>query len=332
MFMRMIPAAHSRRVVVVWESFLTRPGFKSGAVRRALCSSTTSDNGDINNDDETSPKQLVTWGTKPVPDRPDRSIGFLTLNSPSTYNALTVEMGKEFSALCHELTEKITFDQDVAAIVLRGGGDKAFSAGGNLEWLHSLRSKSVHANADQMVRFYKSFLSIRDIPVPIIASLQGPAVGAGAGLALACDLRTAVKGHRIILGLNFTRLGIHAGMGSAHWLMRALGGSQGTLNELLLTGRMLSGEECLELGLVNRLSEDSNECAWNLAVEIARRHPVAVRTMIQTLRARQDEGLEGALQREAYAQAVCYAREDWGRGLESVVKKQEPIFDPYHSL
>jgi enoyl-CoA hydratase len=275
---------------------------------------------------------LVQWDVRPLPDCPSRFVGTITLNSPLTYNALTVEMGVEFSALCREITQNLTNveHQEVVAIVLQGGGDKAFSAGGNFDWLHSLRHKSVHANTDAMLQFYRAFLCVRQLPVPVIAALQGPAVGAGAGLALACDLRTAVSNKRIILGLNFTRLGIHAGMGVSHSLLQA-GVPSAVLNELLLTGKSLSGEECLELGLVNRLATNATKAAWELASEIGKGHPVAVRTMLQTLRQRQDQGLEQALQREAYAQAVCYAREDWGRGVHAVAEKRDPVFDPYHS-
>lgn len=268
---------------------------------------------------------LVNYEVKPL-QHDDGQVGVITLNSPATYNALTVEVGVEFSKLCRD----ICHDPHLSAVIVTGAGGKAFSAGGNFQWLHSLRDQSVHANTDAMLQFYRAFLGIRKIAVPTIAAMPGPAVGAGAGLALACDLRTAVP-HKKLLGLNFTRLGIHAGMGTSHLLEKALGSRTGILNEILLTGKTLSGEECLELGLVNRLSDDSFDAAWELAEELATRHPVAVRTMLQTLRQKQDEGLEQALQREAFAQAVCYARQDWGVGVDAVAEKREPVFDPYHS-
>ena len=262
----------------------------------------------------------------------ETKIGTITLQSPRQYNALTLDMGNEFSALITQITRDLTLGcQNINAIVLQGMGDDAFSAGGNTDWLHSLKDNSVHANADLMIQLYHKFLCIRKVPVPVVAALHGPAIGAGAGLALACDLRTAAPKPNI-LGLNFTRLGIHSGMGCSHLLLRALGGGPSAImNEILLTGKVLSGREAMDLGLVNRLRDDAKAAAYELAREITTaQHPVAVRTMLQTLRQRQDEGLERALQREAFAQAVCYSRGDWGEGVAAAVEKRDPVFDDYH--
>jgi enoyl-CoA hydratase len=239
-------------------------------------------------------------------------------------------MGRCFSHLIHTIADDLTRGvQDVNAIVLQGQGDRAFSAGGNFDWLRSLKLNAVHQNADLMLQFYQSFLCVRKLPVPVIAALQGPAIGAGAGLALACDMRTAAPKPNI-LGFNFSRLGIHSGMGGSHLLESALGGPSAIMNEILLTGRVLSGQESFELGLVNRLEDDAKAAAYELARNIGQQHPVAVRSMVQTLRQRQDQGLDQALQREALAQALCYNREDWGEGVNAVAEKRDPIFDPYH--
>jgi enoyl-CoA hydratase/carnithine racemase len=123
-------------------------------------------------------------------------------------------------------------------------------------------------------------------------------------------------------------------MGGTHLLEVALGGPSAKLNEILLTGKILSGEEAFELGLVNRLvdtAEEAKSAALELASSIAdHTHPVAVRTMLQTIRQRQDAGLEAALQREAFAQAVCYSRRDWGEGVHAVADRRPPQFHGYH--
>ena len=92
---------------------------------------------------------------------------------------------------------------------------------------------------------------------------------------------------------------------------------------------MLSGYEPLELGVVNRVAEDAKCAAYKLASKIADQHPVAIRTMLQTIRQRQGDGLEQSLQREAL-QAICYNRADWWEGVDALSEKRDPVFDSYH--
>lgn len=270
-------------------------------------------------------------------------IGHLTLCSPHNYNALTVESGKSFAKVVQHIIHDVLTEQDIRAIILTGQG-KAFSAGGNLDWLRSLHHNATHANADAMMAFYNDFLCIRQVPVPVIAAIQGPAMGAGAGLALACDLRV-MDARYGKLGLHFTQLGIHTGMGASHFLQKAVQ-SSAALNEILLNGKILSAQECRECGLLNRLCSQANtdddnengietskttaEASYELATELTQRHPVALRLLVQTLRAQQDEGLVLALQREALAQALCYSRQDWGEGVNAIAEKRQPHFDGYH--
>ena len=151
-----------------------------------------------------------------------------------------------------------------------------------------------------------------------------------AGLALACDLRVGVPKAKL-LGLNFTQLGIHSGMGASHFVRLAVPCST-KATEFLLRGATLSGEEALQWGLLNRLApvNQAVEEAHALAHDVVHQtHPVALRLMVQTLRAQQNVGLEQALQREAMAQAICYHRNDWGEGLRAVAEKRSPHFDGY---
>jgi enoyl-CoA hydratase/carnithine racemase len=103
-------------------------------------------------------------------------------------------------------------------------------------------------------------------------------------------------------------------------------GSSAKVNEILLTGKVLSGEEAYDLGIVNWLADDAKAEAYALAKEVAQQNPLAVRTMIQMLRAQQDHGLQAALHREAYAKALSYNREDWGEGLDAALEKWDPAF------
>jgi len=273
-----------------------------------------------------STDNLVSWEVNP-----STKVGTITLQSPESFNALTVEMGEAFFNLVTQIRHDLTDGkQNVNAVVLQGAGDKAFSAGGNVEWLKSLRHNTVPENEELMLKFYKSFMSIRKVPVPVVAALQGPAVGAGCCLALACDLRVAKKGHPRILGFTFSKLGIHSGMGGSY-LLQNVASSRAISNELLLTGKTIGGDEAYRLGLVNRLSEEDPKVdAHLLAEEVANQNPMAIRTMIQTLRYQQDKGLDEALRVEAKNQAICYGRDDWGEGVVAAIEKREPVFDDYH--
>ena len=271
---------------------------------------------------------MVSWTV----DETDR-VGTLTLRSPTTtYNALTVEMGQEFERMIDQISKELNHSSNVQAIVLQGHGDQAFSAGGHLEWLKSLKHHSVHANTDAMLQFYQSFLCLRQkIPVPVIAALSGPAMGAGACLALACDLRVAASGHVPLLGFPFSKLGIPSGMGGLY-LLQQQGISSAKAIEILLLGLTLTGEEAEELGLINHLvaANQVKATAHDLARTIAKRHPVAVRSLIRSWRLGTDQGLAEAIHRDAHAQAMCYHREDWGRGLDAVAEKRDADFDAYH--
>ena len=271
---------------------------------------------------------LVTWSVDEA-----TKVGTITLQSPRTYNALTVEMGRDFERVITKIEKELYNQSNVQAIVLQGEGEEAFSAGGNLKWLLSLHEHSVHANVDAMIQFYTSFLCLRQkIPVPVIAALPGPAMGAGACLALACDLRVAAEGQVRVLGFPFSKLGIPSGMGGLY-LLQKQGLSASKATEILLLGHTLTGEEANELGLINRLvpANQVKSAAHELAAEIATRHPVAVRSMIRTWRLGQDAGLADALYRDAHAQAMCYNRNDWGQGLKAVAEKRHADFDSYHS-
>jgi enoyl-CoA hydratase/carnithine racemase len=206
----------------------------------------------------------------------------ITLNCPTTYNALTVEMGHTFrtklSILQNYLHDGSIKNANVC--ILRGAG-KAFSSGGKLDWLHSRRNVPAHVNADIMLDFYKSYLtSLRSLQLPTIAAIHGPAIGAGACLALACDLRVMTCTTNI--GFNFVSLGIHSGMGASHFLPKTIGRT--AANHVLLTGQILNGTQACNLGLVNRLVDTSDQVfteATALAKEIAHQNPLAIRRYVR---------------------------------------------------
>jgi len=131
-------------------------------------------------------------------------------------------------------------------------------------------------------------------------------------------------------------------MGGSYLLPQAIGPSAAT--EALLTAKVFNGTEAHQVGLLHRLissssSEDTSdnqsnrvkEAAHALASQIAQQHPLATRSMTRSIRLQHDSNLEMALHREAHAQAMCYARSDWGKGLDALVARVPPTFDDYHN-
>jgi enoyl-CoA hydratase/carnithine racemase len=173
----------------------------------------------------------------------DRQDGIvtLTLNHPENLNAMTPAMGDEVTDLVQTLKD----DQAARVLILTGAG-RAFCAGGAKG---NLQSRTAGSATESPKTFYKRFLSLRQLEIPTIAAINGPAVGAGFCVALACDMRVAATNAR--MGLNFVRLGIHPGMAGTYTTPRIVGMAKAC--EVIFTGRLYTGEEAFALGLVNRV-------------------------------------------------------------------------------
>ncbi|MEW6283246.1 MAG: enoyl-CoA hydratase/isomerase family protein, partial [Candidatus Eremiobacterota bacterium] len=159
-------------------------------------------------------------------------VGQILLNDPDRLNAMGEEMAGAMRALVDELR-----GHRPRVLVLTGAG-RAFSAGGDLEMLERKRATGVERNRPLMLEFYASYLGLLELEVPLVAAVNGHAVGAGAVLACACDVRLADPAARF--AFPFARLGLHPGMG-ATWFVPRVAGAAAT--ELLLTGRMIGAEE-----------------------------------------------------------------------------------------
>lgn len=240
----------------------------------------------------------------------------LTLNHPENLNAMTVEMGDEVVDLVRTLKE----DKDARVLILTGAG-RAFCAGGAKGNLQS-RTAGSHTEAPKV--FYKRFLSLRQLEIPTIAAINGPAVGAGFCVALACDMRVAAAHAR--MGLNFVRLGIHPGMAATYTTPRIVGMAKAC--EVIFTGKLYTGEEAFALGLVNRVvsQEQVMEEALALAREIASNAPIAVRLAKLALYKGDADLLDAAIEVESEHQAYTWATEDAKEGITAMSEKRAPKF------
>jgi enoyl-CoA hydratase/carnithine racemase len=255
----------------------------------------------------------------------DGDVATLTLNDPDRRNAMTRAMGEAFAARVAELAD----DPDLRAVVLTGAG-RAFSAGGDLSMIGSRATEGETGAArrgirDTMRAFYALFLSVRDLPCPTLAAINGAAIGAGLCVALACDVRIASS--RAKLGLNFTRLGLHPGMGATWTLPRLVGPAHAA--ELLYASRILSGEQAAAIGLVNRAVEPEAvlPAARSMAAEFAGSAPLAVRGVKHALARSPECGLDEQLGFEAEQQAACFESRDVREGLRAARDKRPPRFE-----
>ena len=209
-------------------------------------------------------------------------------------------------------------------VVVTGAGD-AFCSGGNTAWIASEPDASVDRLRTRMIAFYRDWLSIRALEVPTIAAINGPAIGAGLCLAVACDIRYAASGAR--MGAPFVKLGMHAGMGGTHLLPEVVGHAHA--RDMLLTGRVVDADEALRLGLVSRVMEPGTflDEVLETAAGIAATAPIASRLTKLALLDGGHADLETALQWEALAQPITLATADLQEGVAASREKRPPVFE-----
>jgi enoyl-CoA hydratase/carnithine racemase len=257
----------------------------------------------------------------------DGDVVTLTFNDPTRLNAMTQAMGETFAAAIPELAA----DASLRAVVLTGAG-RAFSAGGDLTMIEARAAQGAGNGArgrgairDGMRSFYKLFLAVRDLPCPTLAAINGPAIGAGLCVALACDVRIAASDAK--LGLNFTQLGLHPGMGATWTLPRLVGPAHAA--EILFSSRVFNGSEAAAIGLVNRAipAAEVLPAARALAAEFAGAAPLAVRGVKRALRRSEQASLEDQLSFEAEEQAACFESQDVHEGIAAVRERRPAKFE-----
>ena len=254
-------------------------------------------------------------------------VALVTLNRPKSLNALNLDVAAAWKDALAEL--EMGRGGDLGAVVVTGAG-RAFSAGGDLKFLHDRRKDTPPRNAVVMRRFYARFLDpMLRLPVPTISAINGPAIGAGCALATAADIRLIGKSARI--GFTFVQLGLSPGMGSTHFLPAAVGSSAAA--RLLLTGDVVDAEEAGRIGFAEVVDDDALlDEAVALGDRISQQAPLAVRATTKMLRMRALEGMDDALWREASAQATVYGSNDMAEGLAALVEKRRPQFSDFEEL
>lgn len=246
------------------------------------------------------------------------AVATLILDDARRKNAMSPELG---DALASRVKE-IAGDTSVRAVVLTGAGD-AFSAGGDLAMLARLRASTFEEARTFMYGFYRRYLSIAELPVPVVAAVKGAAIGAGLCVALAADIIIVDEDSK--LAVNFTTLGLHPGMGATYLVPRRVGPQRAA--ELLMTGRRFGGRDAVAWGMALEACASARvlERAQEVAQQIADAAPLATRALKQSLGI-DKAALAAALDREAWEQAGSYASDDLGEGLRAVAEKRKPVF------
>jgi enoyl-CoA hydratase len=247
----------------------------------------------------------------------DGTVAVVTVNRPQVLNALN-------SATIDDLRRaalSLKHDAGVRAIVLTGSGDKSFVAGADI---NELAVQTPAQAKEHALRGQHVFDLIENLGKPVIAAINGYALGGGCELAMACTLRIAADTARI--GQPEINLGIIPGYGGTQRLARLVG--KGVALEMLLSGRHLTAAEALQIGLVNRVVPAGSALsdAKTLAAELALKAPLAVQYIIEAL----NRGLEVSLDKAQFMEATLFglaaSTDDMREGTRAFLEKRKPDF------
>ncbi len=245
------------------------------------------------------------------------NVAIVTVNRPEKLNALNdatiTELGKVF--------EEVKNDDEIYVAILTGAGEKAFVAGADIKELNAM---NVVGGEAMSAKGQAVFNAIENLGKPVIAAVNGYALGGGCELAMACHIRLASD--KAVFGQPEVNLGIIPGYGGTQRLARLV--NPGRALEYILTGDMINAEEAFRVGLVNHVYS-ANELmnkAMELAEKIASKGQIAVRMAVKAVVATKETSQNEGQKLEAGLFAVCMGSEDFKEGTSAFLEKRKPEF------
>lgn len=243
-------------------------------------------------------------------------VATVAIDRPEKRNSLTKQVKTELLAALGHIKE----ETDVRAVILTGAGDDSFVSGANID---DFEDRTVDEQRE-VLKVPAIYEHIERFPLPVIAAVNGFALGGGCEMALACDLRVAAKSAKF--GQPEISLGIIPGGGGTQRLRRLIG--EGMTMDLVLTGRIIDADEADDIGLIDHLvpDEDLYETAEDLAGQMAEKSPIALQYAKESVLASSREGLDEGRRTEVDLNSALFDTEDQTEGVRAFLEDREPEF------
>jgi enoyl-CoA hydratase len=244
-------------------------------------------------------------------------VATITLNRPEALNAFSKEVVEEVL----RALEDVKSDENVRVVVLTGAGEKAFSAGADIKamaGMTALKARELSLMGESLC------LALENLEKPVVAAINGYALGGGLEVAMSCDLRIASENAR--MGQTEVNIGLIPGWGGTQRLTRLVGMTKA--KELVFTGKMFDARTAEQLGIVNMVAppDKFREIVRQFAIELASKPPVALKVAKALINKGANIGLDSALALEREGFGVVASSEDFKEGVSAFTEKRKPVF------
>jgi enoyl-CoA hydratase len=244
-------------------------------------------------------------------------IATITINRPEALNAFSAEVVSEIL----QAIEDVKADESVRVVVLTGAGEKAFSAGADIKamkGMNALKARELSQMGERLCN------ALENLEKPVIAAINGYALGGGLEVAMACDIRIASENAR--MGQTEINIGLIPGWGGTQRLTRLIGATKA--KELIFTGKMIDARTAEQLGLVNMVvpQDKFRETVRQFASELAQKAPVALKVAKALINKGAEISLDAAIALEREGFGVVASTEDLQEGVSAFIEKRKPVF------